>query len=323
MADETAPETANAEAETEQATGLRGRIARLLNWAKASKLRMGLVGLLFVILFGGLFATWSYLAHLAVSQEEKKTIAMAFEALDTNNFEDAKNIVGEIQTQNEAVPEFGGALFVLGAVKAAQADMEWSQDRQRAMHLVAARYLQKARELGVPQERKDQAELLVGRSLIRGNRPQAGIEILQNIIDRLDRPAPEIHLLLAAAYQSTAEPNLAAALQHMEAVLSSTNLDPKLRNDALVTQADLLAQLGRLEEARQQLQVTGSGPKQQAKIKSLTGKIAIAEAEKLSAEDPQKAALATQALADLREAQRLDPLNSALTRQAMYWIGKL
>jgi len=322
MPDKAIDATATKPAEAAPAPGLRGRIARLLHWAGDSKLRMALVGSLFIAIFGGLFATWSYLAHLAVNQEEKFTLARALVALDEKDYDEAKSIIGELQQRGGDTQDFGGALFVLGAVKAAQADLEWSKDRQRVMHLIAARYLQKARELGVPDRLKNQALFMVGQSLIRGNQPLAGIEVLEVALEDENLPATQIHALLATAYQATSDPDLNAALKHNSAVLNDATLDPQLREAALVTQSDLLGQLGHLEEARQQLELVGTAATQQARIKSISGRLAIAQAEQLPAGSAEITALTDQALVDLQESLRLDPLGSELTRQATYLIGK-
>ena len=322
MADET-PNQNTAEQSTAPSVSVaEGRILRLVHWASGSKLRMGLVGSLFIAIFGGVFAVWSYLAHLAVSGEDRYTLARALVALDERNYEEAKNIVGEMQRRGSDSEEFGGALYVLGAVKAAMAELEWSKDRQRAMHLVAARYLQKARELGVPKRLENPALFLVGQSLIRGNQPAEGIEVLKSALADESLPTTKIHGLLAEAYRTTAEPNLAAALQHNRAVLDDPDLDQSRRNAASITHADILGKMGRLEEARQYLEMTGSSDAQQARIKSISGRLAIAQARQLPMGSEPRRALANQALAELREAQRLDPLSSELTRQAMYWIGK-
>ncbi len=323
MADEPKPiePEATEPPEAAPATGLAGRIARLVHWAGESKLRMGLLGLLFVVVFGGTFATWSYLAHLAVSENDKYTLEKALVALDKQDFEEAKSIIGEMK-EREAALDFGGSLFVLGAVKSAQADQEWSQARQRAMHLIAARYLQKARELGVPSERAGQAQFLLGQSLVRGNQPQAGIEVLQVAINDSSLPTVEIHALLASAYQSTPEPNLVAALKHNQAVLDDPELDEQRRTTTSITQADILGKMGRLKEAEQFLHLSNSSKAQQARMKSIAGRLAIAEARRFPAGSEQRKALAVQARKALQEALLLDPLSSELTRQAMYWIGQ-
>ncbi len=317
-----APEQVEASAAAAPTTGLSGRVARLVHWAAGSRLRMALVGTLFIIVFGSLFATWSYLAHLAVHSGEQFSLARALVALDEQDFEKAKNIVGEMQRQGGDSEEFGGALFVLGTVKAAQADLEWSKDRQRAMHLIAARYLQKARELGVPERLKSQALFMVGQSLVKGNQPQAGIDVLQAALGNESLPTTKIHALLAAAYQTISNPNLSAALKHNLAVLDDTALPSHQRITASIVQADILGLMGRLEEAEQYLKEAGGNEAQQARSKSIAGRLAIVKAKQLPMGSAQRTALANQARADLSEAKLLDPLSSDLTRQSMYWIGK-
>lgn len=322
MADELTEPSANETATTATTAGLPGRILRLVHWAGDSKLRMALVGTLFIGVFGGVFATWSYLAHLAVNYEEKYTLARALEALDRKDYEEAKNIVGEMQQAGGDPEEFGGSLYVLGAVKAAQADLEWSKDRQRAMHLIAARYLQKARELGVPTRLENQALFLVGQSLVLGNQPQAGIEVLKEALVDETLPSTEIHLLLSEAYQATSDPDLNAALVHIQAALKDETFDAERRKSAAITQADILVRMGRLEEARQLLELTGQDAAQKARIKSIAGRLAIATAEKFPLDSEQRETLIDQALAELRAARLLDPINSELARTAMYWIGR-
>lgn len=301
---------------------VEGRIARLVHWGSASKLRMALVGSLFITVFGGVFATWSYLAHLAVNHEDQYTLARALAALDDKQYEEAKSIVGKMQQQGTDEADFGGALYVLGAVKAAQADQEWSKDRQRAMHLIAARYLQKARDLGVPERLELISQFMVGKSLVRGNQPQAGIEVLEKLVEVAGDSKTQLHELLAEAYQAIPEPNLSAALQHNQAVLNDPNLSPKSRNEASITQADILGRMGRLEEAGQFIKFVGSDDAQQALIKSVAGRIAIEQAGRLPVGSEQRTDLAKQARSYLQESKVLDPLNSNLTRQAIYWIGK-
>ncbi len=321
MAEETTENTAE-QAATEPPKGLAGQLARLVHWAGDSKVRIAVLGSVSIAIFGGVFAVWSYLAHLAVNEGEEYTLEKALLALDGKDYESAKHIIGEIQQQGEATREFGGALFVLGAVKAAHADAEWSQARQRAMHLIAARYLQKARELGVPAGRESQAEFLLGQSLILGNQPRQGIEVLEPALQDETLPTSELHRLLTQAHQSTPEPNWEAALKHNQALLDDPLLDPQRRQAASIAQADILGQLGRVDEAQEYLQVAVSDDAQQARIKSIAGRLAIAQAQRLPSSDPQRTILARQARADLREAQLLDPLSSELTRQAMFWIGK-
>ncbi len=300
-----------------------GKLARLVHWGHASNVRKAIVAGLFIALFGGMFAIWSYLAHLAVSHEEQYTLARALAALDNNEYEQAKNIIGEMQKRGADEADFGGALFVLGSVKAAQAEQEWSKDRQRAMHLIAARYLQKARELGVPERLENVSRFMVGKSLVLGNQPQAGIEVLEGLLKDTDEESKTpLHVLLAQAYQEIPEPNLSAALSHNQAVLNDSSLDAQRRNEASITQADILGRMGRLEEAGQFIKFAGSNDAQRALINSIASRIALEQAKRLPTGSDERVALANRAISLLREAKLLDPLNSKLTRQAIYWIGK-
>ena len=154
---------------------------------------------------------------------------MALEAVDNQDFEEAKSIVDKMQVQPQDPDDFGGALFVLGAVKAFQAENEWSTARQRAMYLVAARYLQKAASLEVSPDREAQLVFLLGKSLIRGNEPQEGISILSKGLERGDLPAIKIHSLLAEANLALPDPGYEAALQHIGALLADPGLDDKER----------------------------------------------------------------------------------------------
>ena len=316
------PEVSEEQADTPASRGLHERVAAVLNWARASKLRMALVGSVAITVLGGVFAVWSYLAHLAVNTEDSANLEMALAALDNREIEEAKNLIGKMKRQKQDPDDFGGALFVLGAVKAFQAEDEWSAARQRALYLVAARYLQKARVLEVPADREARLVFLLGKSLIRGNQPREGISVLNEALLRKDLSATKVHTLLVEANLALPDPDYEAALRHNEALLADPDLTDEQKLKALTVQAETLGQLGRLEEATILLQELRSDHSQQALVKSLDGRFAIATARQLPEQSPERQALLEQALADLRESQRLDPLSGQLTRQAMYWIGK-
>lgn len=305
-----------------------GRLARLAHWARASRLRMALVGSATFIGLAGTFAAWSYLAHLAVSEKNPATLARAMEAMDNKNFEEARSIVGRMQSDSTQEYGLGASLFVLGIVKSAEAELEWSADRRRAMHLVAARYLQKARSLGVPPVRELQLKYHLGRSLIHGNQPQAGINVLLEMLSDFGKvlgntgiTTAEIHGLLSEAYLGIPEPDLELALKHSNALLSSDALDEKLRTNTLISKVEILRRLGKLDEARAALTSASQDQTPQARTKSISGRLELSAAERLP-KGQERSDRLDQALADLQEAQRLDPLNGELTRQAMFWIGR-
>ena len=324
MPEESAPanETPVDAAQASGARGVRGLLPRMIRWGLSSRLRMAVTGALLVVLLGAFFATWSYVAHLVVRREFPVSLAMALYALDVEEYDKAKDIIGRVQRRTGIPKDFGGALFVLGAVKAHQADCEWSLDRQRAMYLMAARYIRKALALGVPPERENEAKYLLGLSLIHGNQPDAGIVQLEAIVDDPIVRGSEIHALLSDAYQALPTPDYESALEHNRILLSADSLTDAERANAVITSAELLGELGRLPEASEQLQTVEDFAPGQARIKHVSGKLALRTAERSSEKTPERLALINQALDDFKEAKRLDPRSGEMDRQAMYWTGR-
>ncbi|NOY42878.1 MAG: tetratricopeptide repeat protein [Planctomycetes bacterium] len=305
-----------------KASRLQGRIAALILWVKRSRLRMVIAGSLALIGLGSLFTAWSYVARLAITVEDPATLARALEALDNRNYEEARSIVRRMQQQEDASLTFGSALYVLGAVKASEAEDEWSIDRKRAVYLIAARYLQKAQVLGVPPIREGALKYLLGVSLIRGNQPQAGIDILENLLEDDRLPTTELHSLLTDANLATPDPDLEAALRHNEQVLKDPSLPDAKRAAAQIIRARIFGRLGKVEEAFAQLDSISSDFSHPALLKIVSGRLAITAAEKPFVDNEARTSLLNRAVNDLREAQRLEPLNGKLTRESMYWIGR-
>jgi len=292
------------------------------HWVADSPIRMALTTSLALITVGTTFAVWSYLAHLAVESANPVTLKMALAALDAHDTDEAKNLIGKLQQQPNDVESLGGALFVLGAAKEFDAMKEWSVDRRRAMHLVASRYLQKAQLLGIPPKRESQLLFLLGRSLVLGNQPQAGIPVLEEALLSKESWAPEIHSLLANAYLLIPDPDLKAALKHNEVFLSQPTWTPEVRAQAYLSQAEILQKLGRPKQSRQALKNIHDTKRYPARIKMLLGQLALNEATHMKTGSPARSEQLTTALADIRDAQRLDQRHGALSRRAMYWIGK-
>ena len=299
-----------------------GMIRRILHWARSSRVGMAVVGTVGFLLLACAFATWSYLARMAVRREYPVSLNMALYALDVKAYDKAKDVIGEVQRRSDIPQDFGGALFVLGAVKAYQADSEWSIDRQRAMYLMAARYLRKSLALGVPEDRDIQAKYLLGLSLIRGNQPLPGISELLAILDEEGISQSEVHLLLTDAYQALPDPDLRSALKHNKELLKDEALTEEERAIARITQAELLGKLGRIREAIAVLKAVEGIPSQKARMKNISGQLSLQSALRLAPEVPERYDLLDQAIHDLSEAISLEPLDGTLNRQSLYWIGK-
>ena len=301
---------------------MQSRVARLIQWMNATRLRKVVVGLSLFTSAAMVLALWSYLAHLAVSEEDPITLQMALDALSEGNYEEAETLIGQLQQQPQNPDDFGGALFVLGAVKANQADNEWSAARQRAVHLVAARYLQKALSLGVKEEIDPQLRFLLGQSLIQGNQPRRGIEVLSDALAVQDAPSKKVHALLTEAYLALPDPDLNAVLRHSQAYLEFDDLTADQRREASIVRAETLGKLGRNDEAAAILDELKDGVAGDAKLRNLSGRLKLGSASTLSIENPERQALIDQAIGDLQAAQRLDTQSGEITRRARFWIGK-
>ena len=295
----------------------RGKLGKLF---RGKKLRTVLVGMVGLVTLVGIFGLWSYVGHVAVLEDNSVTLDMALDALDQQKYEEARLLVNRLQRQPGSA-DVGASLFVLGAVKAYQADGEWSLERQRATQLVAARYLQKAREMGVPPEREKELLYLLGRSLIHGNQSKQGIAILLESLAGNELPPPEVHRLLTEAYLNLPNPDLNSALKNNEALLANKTLSPELRSEAVLSRISIFTRLGRLSEAQELLDTIEGEGSLEARKKLLSGQIMLASAKAIQEPDGQ-AALVENALAQLREAERLDNKKGEISRQAMVLIGQ-
>lgn len=313
----------NAAASRAWSARLGAALVHAVEWSRTSRRNMLISGAVVVGVVSVMFAGWSYLVHLAVDASEGATIQAALDELTTGQYERAKRTIGKLQ--DTATPdEFGAALFVMGAIKAKEADEEFSLERRRAMHLVAARYLQKARSLGIPPELEPQVHYLLGRSLILGNQAQQGIDMLEAAASDPGLPTTEIDSLLAAAYLETPEPDLHRALVHLERVLQDETLSSLKRNRTLQQRADVLLRLRRFEAAREAVAAVGvvQADHDLADWSLLAGRLSLLAAE--STADPDDRELEFDvADARLREAIQRDSAVGSITRQAMYWLGQV
>lgn len=303
---------------------------RLIGWMRTSRLRTLLVGFGSLFVLGSVFAVWSYLAHLAVDHDDRITLKAAYEALDKGRYDQARSIVGELQNETEENLSFGGALFVLGVVKAKKADEEYSESRSRAMHLIASRYLQKALAIGLPTEREAAAKYQLGRSLILGNRPQEGIKVFEELGEEFDASpdggitpeAAERHALLTKAYLDSPNPRLRKALQHARFAVSKAEGKPEELAEAMRAQADILLRLELVKEASELLgRVPILTTKKPSSQFVLEGRLAIITARRMPESDTRRKSLLNDAIDLLREAQRNDTRASREARRAMYEIA--
>jgi tetratricopeptide (TPR) repeat protein len=296
-------------------------------WTTASKLRMAITAVAGLLALAVVFATWSYVARMAVESLKPATIEMALAALeagklDPRKLEEAKDIVGEMQTQ-KATPELvGGAMYVLGVLKAREAELEASSERRVATHQIAARYLQQAIAEGVPRGREGEAAYLLGKSLVNGGQPEASIRHLEEALRTYAGAPGEVHALLVRALLESSSPNLASALAHNEFVIRDASLAGPARDDAWLLRAETLLRMGRPTESLAALaEVPGNG-EFEGRRTLLLGRLELDAATKLPADSPEQRAKIDAAVKQFKVAEGLDTDNGALARQAIFWTAK-
>jgi tetratricopeptide (TPR) repeat protein len=289
-----------------------------VHWATATRLHMAISGVAGLFILALVFATWSYIAHLAVESLQPATIEMALAALDAGNVEQAKSIIGDMQTQVATPDLIGGAMFVLGAIRAREADHEISSERRSAMFQVAARYLTQSHAQGVPEGREAEAAFLLGKSLVNSGRPESGVGPLNEALRLHAKPETEIHALLVRALLESPDPNLEEALAHNEQVIGDAKLEGNAHDEAWLLRAETLLRLGRPADATAALGQVSRDSAYEGRRMLLMGQLEIDAANALPGNSPERAAKIDAAIRQFQTAQQLDADDGELTRQALY-----
>lgn len=299
-----------------------GRIARFLHWATASKLRMALAGLTVFMLLGGTVAAFSLFQQWAEEVVERDYVQLALKALDEGKYNEAKSLIGQMQQQPASPRQLSSALFILGVVKAQEADAEPAASRRRALHEIAARYLNKSLKLELDESRRGQANFLLGCSLVRSGETKQAIRVLEESLNDPQQPAAEIHSLLVSAHLDGRDPDLKSALKHNEFVLADPQLEDAKRQHATIVSAEAMIRLGRLSAARDLLQQLHADGVEEAYRVLTIGRIDLETAEELPEDSKERAELLQRAQAQLQLVAQLDPTHDAPTRQAALWIAR-
>lgn len=235
-------------ANTPDAAPQAGFVRRWVDWGKEHPKRTMAVGL---GLGGVAIATmiaWIVLAGLATPHQQY-TIDDALEALDKGELEYASDLVGRLQSSGQLDPqEFGGPLFVLGALRVEKANQEFSPEHRRRGYLIASRFLTSAREAGFPPGREHQGLYLLGKSLIKSNQLRRGVAVLEDALLVDPQHVEDIHRLIAEAQFYSENPVYGLVLKHLDQALSTSELQEPERSEALILKSLTLAKVGRFED---------------------------------------------------------------------------
>ena len=294
-------------------------------WARQHPLKaagVGAAGLLSVLL---IVAVGGWL--LFAGGKKGVTADDVFLELDEGAYARAKELAEQLRDQSNADPEDKAtAIYALGVVAAREAEDTWNDQRDKKF-LVAARYLEEARDRGFPPDRRSEGLWLLGKSLYESDQIPSARPVLVAALRAKPDEKWHIYRLLAGAYLQDRTPDLDKAL-HYNTLYLSHRMKPHQRDDGLLQRAQILLGMDKPDESVAVLGQIPKDSKRQAEATILRARITMDEASKLTAganPTPQDLQLARrkyqQAIKTLRVAQGLDTLSNRATRKAMYLIG--
>ncbi|QDU88241.1 Outer membrane protein assembly factor BamD [Pirellulimonas nuda] len=299
-----------------------GLLSRARAWAGASRMRqLAIAATLGAVVLGTIVA-WLATARLAL-QRQALTLPRALRALDEGEWETAGLIADQLHGSLEPTDgPPGGVLYVLGASQAARAKAEWSPERRKNGYASAARYLQQAQILGLPEEREADAAFLLGFSLVESDQLEQGKEALEEAIE-LGCTEPQLaNRLIAESYFFSSPPRYAEAIERLDRILSEEGADPNdpERVEAKLRKAEALNALSRYSEALTEL--TDEVPPDLAARRAVARAAAQIGAAR-AAEGPQRAELLELAVEEIKRAESLDKLATGPTRAARLLAGRV
>jgi len=259
---------------------------------------------------------------------EDVTLEMALDALDSRAFFEARQLAEKLQKRDDLpIGELGGPVFVLGAVSAYEAEDSWSKERTRYL-LLAARYLEEARDRGFPPGREGEGLYLLGKSLYLSGQIPSSRPVLLSALPLSPHLETEIHRLLAGAYLNDANPMLEEALRENDLYLADSQISAADRPLGLLQRARILLQMDKTAECLAALDRIPPDAQSRSEAIILRGRVLMHEARTLkskpepTAEDELQARHKYEAaIRAMREAQGADTLGTQATRKSMYLIA--
>jgi len=306
---------------------VRGLPGAAMTFARAHPLRAALLGAAAVVSLTVVVILWHLIAGPS-AQEKPVDLESTLAALDEGEWEEAARMARVVQEAGTLpLEQWGGPPYVLGVVAAHEAEQTYGPD-QSARFLVAARYLEEARSRGFPEGREGEGLFLLAKCLYSGGRVPASRVVLREALEACPERRAEIYHLLAAACMDESQPKLQEALDYNAKLLSLRNLSGRQRDAGRLQRAQILLQLGRLDECVAQLDRISAESPFRSEAMVVRGRVLMARARQLTAESAPttEAQLEArryyrEAVKVLRQAQSRDTLENEATRQAMYLVG--
>ena len=334
-----AEDTPENDVRDESAEKPQGRLAGLIAfargipaWAADNHLKAGLLAGACLVSTLAVVASWLVMAR--GEGEEEVTLEMALEALDLGDYAKASELAKKLSA-SDSIPRaaMGGPMFVLGAAVSYEADGLLTMN-EMDYYLLSVRYLEEARDLGFPEERRGEGLLMLGNNMYRAGQISAARPVLHEAIKFNPERESFIRWLLAEAYLNDGNPMCPEALDQNTLYLADETLPRSDRHKGLLQRAQIQFWQGNTEGCLETLEEIPSGAALLADALVVRGQIMLSEARQLragldsQAGIPSKRALEAeseekyrQAMTTFRAAQSRDTLSSQSSRKAIYLIG--
>jgi TolA-binding protein len=287
-----------------------------------------------VILLGYGSKRLSSIRHIRIPSAN--LLRQAMSALDANRLEEARVVASELRLYDD-IPEQDRGIppYVLGVVMHQDAvQMEANADgnprEKKALHSMAARYLEEAQHAGFPPGRETHGKFLLGKSLHDCGRFADALPYLLDVAEAESSLATESCRLLTNCYLHHSIHDLEKASLYNSRYLADSTLSPEQRDAALLSQAKILFELQRGPECQQLLDSIDEHSPIFGHTRLLAGQLMLREGDALKAslgsppDSARSAAMVAkyQAAAELfRKAQAEGDRTSEFQRQVQFLLG--
>ena len=186
-----------------------------------------------------------YLATRSPASDAGVTVEAALALLDAGEYEQAKRMAVRLRDKiGDDYRRLGHPLFVHGAALAHEASQLSHEAERQALHLVAARYLEEARDRGFPDGREKLGLYLLATCLFNSGNYAESLPALHEAFAANRGQQYELHRLLSTAYLRDTSPDLKKALHHNRLGLEDPSLTAAAQDQAHVQQSEILLGLG-------------------------------------------------------------------------------
>ncbi len=281
---------------------------------------------------GIIVASGSSIGYYAVTQgifsDREATIGAALDRLDAGEYDQAKDLADRLRKKlGNDYSQLGYPLFVQGAVLAHEASELGPVQERQTLYLVAARYLEEARDRGFPPGRDQEGRYLLATSLFHsGSYAESLRPLLDAASDQQDR-AYEIYRLLSIAYLRDTPPDLNRSLTFNRLWLEAPSLTRAELDEAYLRQSEILLGLHDAAACHTALDQIDEDSPLHSEALIIEARLLIQEGDALQGSTGDTAHVTAegqnkyrQAIDALQRAQSKDLLGVS-TRQSRYLLG--